>query len=237
MDRHGTDMFRLPRRARRRFPRRGQPRRRGRSAQDRTGVHHLERRPGDPLELVQLVVVPAGAGCPLEEPVRPVVGHHQAVGPERLEQDAGLPGEARDVVVGSQPEPQPHRWQIGIGAAGGEVGGRVDVAALGAGERDAHGVVDAPGLHLLAAHQAGEDRQPGGVGRGPAVGPPGVRAQVERGAVGGVPAATVAARLPELVQPTRALLHHDRGDDRYPLRSARRRGSGTGRGRSRRGTP
>src|SRR5688572_29505119 len=45
---------------------------------DGTGVHHLERRSGDRLQLREIVVVPARMRAALEEPVAAVVGHDQA---------------------------------------------------------------------------------------------------------------------------------------------------------------
>jgi len=68
----------------------------------------------------------------------------------------------------------------------------VDPSVAGALEGDADRVVEVAGGDLVVADEAGEDRQPGGVGGGPAVGAAGGGAQVPRGSRVGVP---VRARL------------------------------------------
>ena len=53
---------------------------------------------------------------------------------------------------------------------------------------------------LVVAHQAGQDRQPGRVGRRPAVGPPAVRVHVEERARAGLPLAAVVEDVVQLVE-------------------------------------
>src|SRR3954449_7295018 len=69
-------------------------------ALDRAGLHDLERRAGDPLELVEVLVVPAPVGRAGDVPVRAVVGHDHPVRLERLGDDARLAAQAADVVGG-----------------------------------------------------------------------------------------------------------------------------------------
>ena len=71
------------------------------------------------------------------------------------------------VEVGPQAETLAHRRIAAAGEARGEVPRRPHEGAAGLGRREAQGVTDLAGGDLLVAHQAGEDRQPGGVGRGP----------------------------------------------------------------------
>src|SRR3954447_19213475 len=57
-----------------------------------TGVEDLEVRSGDRLQLVEVVVVPAGARRALEEPVRAVVGDDQPIALHRHRDHTGLAG-------------------------------------------------------------------------------------------------------------------------------------------------
>ena len=102
--------------------------------------------------------------------------------------------------LGLETETQAHRRQVGVGAAAGVVGRRVDVGPLRRVDGEAQGVVDLPFLHLVVAHEAGKHRQAGRVGRGPAVGTQGVGAQVEHGARAGRPALTAGVGVEELVE-------------------------------------
>ena len=79
---------------------------------------------------------------------------------------------------------------------------RIDVRAPRALHREAQRVVDASGRRVAApAREAGEDRQPRGVGRRPAGRPQRVRAQVPDGAGPGRPAAALLVQCVELVEP------------------------------------
>ena len=84
--------------------------------------------------------------------------------------------------------------------------------ALRAADREAQGVVDHALLHdLVVADEAGVDRQPGGVGGGPAVGPQGVRAEVEHRARAGLPRRAAALRVggEQLVELARGVVDHE----------------------------
>ena len=166
----------------------------------RSGVHRLEGRARHRLELVEVGVVPLAVGGAGQEPVRAVVGDEHAVGLEALQDDPGRAVVAAQVEGRLQPEPGAHRRDVRIGGGAGLVGGRADVAALGGGHGEPQRVVDVAGQHLVAADQAGQDRQPGGVGRGPAGRPERVRVQVEHRAGLRGPAAAAAGRPVQLVQ-------------------------------------
>src|SRR5439155_22858253 len=85
-----------------------------------------------------------------------------------------------------------------------------------AGDREAQGVVDAAVLQVLVAREAGEDRQPGGVGRGP-----GLRPQVVRVEAPDRPRSGTPGRLPGLRRVERVQLVEAAGvavdDDRVAI--------------------
>ena len=91
---------------------------------------------------------------------RAVVGDDQPVALQRPQNDKRLTMVAGEAEAGLQAQTQPHRRQVGIGAGGGEVGGRMDVAALGLLDGDAQGVVDLPGLHFRVAASSGKMGRP-----------------------------------------------------------------------------
>jgi hypothetical protein len=144
--------------------------RRGSAGDHGAGVHHLERAGGHLLQLIQVGVVPAGIGGATHEPVGPVVGDDEPVVLHACQQDQRRPVVAAGVEVGPQPDPQPHGRQGRVGARRGRVGGGMDESGVGGRERDAQRMGDVPRGHLVVAGKAGEDREPGGVGRRPRVG-------------------------------------------------------------------
>ena len=79
-----------------------------------------------------------------------------------------------------EPDPHPHRRQVGVGVRAGEVAGGEHEPPARLDDGEPEGVADGPLVHhLVVTHQAGEDRQAGGVGRGPPRRPQGVRIEVE----------------------------------------------------------
>ena len=93
--------------------------------------------------------------------------HRLGVGAEEAHVEAGLESEAGA-----------HGRQRGVPGGARLVAGRPHVGPVRALGRDADGVVDQPGRHLVPPHQAGEDGQAGGVGRGPPGRAQGVGTQV-----------------------------------------------------------
>ena len=77
---------------------------------------------------------------------------------------------------------------------------RVDVRLLRDRDGDPQRVADDAAVSLVAAREAGQDRQPGGVGGRPALGAQRVRAQVPGRAAVGVPARALALGRVELEQ-------------------------------------
>ena len=98
---------------------------------------------------------------------------------------------------------QTHRRQVAVGERRGEVARRVDERAPGPRDGDPQGVVDRAVTELLVAREAGEDRQAGGVGGGPAGRPQPVREQAPGGSGAGSPARAALERIgrEELPQP------------------------------------
>src|ERR1044072_36985 len=156
-------------------------------------AHDLEGAAGDPLQLAQVLVVPAPVAAAAEEPVGAVVGDDHPVALQRFGYDPGAAAEAAEAVAGLEAQPHSHRRGAGAGCVAGAVGGGVDPGVAGALEGDPDRVVEAAVGDLVVADEAGEDRQPGGVGRGPGVRPQGARAQVPADAGVGVPVGAAAA--------------------------------------------
>ena len=109
---------------------------------------------------LEVVVVPAGRRCALEEPVAAVVGDDEAVALHRLGDHPRLAGQPADVEARpSAAAACPSAAASGRSLRRGEVGGRQDEAALGLRERDPDRVADLARGDLVVAHQAGQDRQ------------------------------------------------------------------------------
>src|ERR1035437_4010031 len=116
----------------------------------RVGVHDLEVGPGELLQVVQLVVVPARVRCAADVPGRAVVGEDHAVALESGQDDARLRPEAGDVDRGLEAHAQAHRRQVRT-CGRGEMAGRVDVSArLVRGEAD--GVANDAGGYFVVAN-------------------------------------------------------------------------------------
>ena len=118
------------------------------------GVHDLEVRALDDVELVQHVVIEprvAGAG---HVPGRAVVGEDHPVVLERLGDDPRLRGEAGGVVGRLEPHAQAHRRQAERARFAGLVARRVDVRRARPVGREAEGVGDLAGGDLVVADEA-----------------------------------------------------------------------------------
>ncbi len=131
--------------------------------------HDLERVAGDRVALVDVLdrLRPAPVGRAGDEHRRALVGEHQPVALERAHDGQ------RGAAVGRLVEGGLQAPARAVGRGGG-VGRRPAVArrrlpgAARARQREAQGVADGPRGGLVVAQQAGEDGQPGRVGRGPA---------------------------------------------------------------------
>src|SRR4051812_46061610 len=144
-------------------------------------LHDLEGAAGDPLQLVQVLVVPAAVAAAGEEPVAAVVGDDQAVALHRQSDRLRGTAEAAETVTGLQSQAQAHRRRARGGGVTGAGGGGVAPGVAGAREGDANRMFEAAGGDLVVADETGEDRQAGGVGRGPALRSARRRAQVPFG--------------------------------------------------------
>ena len=153
---------------------------------------------------------PTPVGGALEVPGGPVVRQHEAVLRHRTQHDPRLGGVRRDVVAGVEPEARPHRRVARIIGRAGLVACRPQVGPLRDRRGEADRMVDVARPHLVVAQEAREDRQAGGVGRRPAIGPQPVRAQVPHRARPCRPPPALQPRVPRLVQPTGARIDHDR---------------------------
>src|SRR5579871_1320539 len=146
---------------------------------DRPRVHDLEVAPLDLPDLREPLLVPARVGGARDEPVRAVVGDDHPVLLESVQDDLDLLGEARHVDLRLEPDPEPHGRKARVRAPAREVAGRAYVAALRLLHGEPESVLDRSlGHGLVVADEAGEDREAGGVGRGPARLPQVIRAQV-----------------------------------------------------------
>src|SRR5689334_1610807 len=174
------------------------------SAAVRTGgaLDYLEGAAGNALQLIEVLVVPAAVATAAEEPVGSVVGDDHAVALERFGDHAGAAAEAAEPVARPEPQARPHRRRACARRVAGAVRGGMEPSVPGAVEGDADRVFEVARGDLVIADEAGEDRQPGGIGRGPRVRPAGARAQVPARARVGIPmpAAGLEERPVELVE-------------------------------------
>src|SRR5437660_1618847 len=83
------------------------------------------------------------------------------------------------IAVGTQPITFPHARQVLVGLLAGEMRGRIDIRTPGILYREAHGVLDHAAFELVETDDRGKDRQPGRIGRSPAIGPLLVRLEIE----------------------------------------------------------
>ena len=86
---------------------------------------------------------------------------------------------ATDVVAGLETQPQAHGRQVRVGGVASVMRRRIDVGRLRLLHGEAQSMVDGARVHLLVAHQAGQNGQTGRVGRRPAVGAQSVGREVE----------------------------------------------------------
>src|SRR5215218_8966135 len=107
-----------------------------------SAFHHLEGAAGDPLQLVQVLVVPAAVAGSGEEPVGAVVGNDQAVALHRQGNGLRRAAELAEAVAGREAQAQAHRRGARRVGVAGAVGGWVDPGVAGALEGDADRVVD-----------------------------------------------------------------------------------------------
>jgi len=160
-----------------------------------------------PAKAVQVVVLPGRIGGTADVPVRAVVGQDHPVALERGEDHPRLGAEAADIHRSLEPHPQAHGRQVGRGVAACVVPGRVEMRLAGGGEGEAEGMVDHPGGHLVVAGQSGQDRQPGGVGAGPAVRTQGIGAEIPDRPGASVPRLAASRGVPQLVEGAGILVH------------------------------
>ncbi len=104
------------------------------------------------------------------------------------------------IEAGFEPQPKTHRWQTGIGAAGGIMRGRVDKAHLCLLNREAQCMGDHARLDFVVAHQSGENRQASRIGGSPGIRPQRVGVQVEHSARTGIPARSDVAGMVQFIQ-------------------------------------
>ena len=116
-------------------------------------------------ELINLLVGPSVVRGSLEVPVAPVVGEDHAVLLERTEDDLHRGRVAGDVERSLQAHAHPHRWQVRVRVAAGEVACGRDVCAACVLRREAQRVRDLLlAEHLVVADEAGEYGKARGVG-------------------------------------------------------------------------
>src|SRR3954471_20755563 len=99
-------------------------------------LHDLEGAAGDPLQLVEVAVVPAAIAAAGEEPVAAVVGDDQAVALHRQGDRLRGAAEAAESVAGLQAQPQAHRRRARVRGVAGAVRGRMDPGVASALEGD-----------------------------------------------------------------------------------------------------
>ena len=112
--------------------------------------------------------------------------------------------------------------------------GGPEIGPAGAGRSEAQRMANLPGGHFVVAGQAGQNGQPRGVGRSPAVRAQGVAAQIEDRAGVGLPATVgLGEGVEKLVEQAGGLIHHQHVAVAVAVRAAfdgRIRGDGIGAG-------
>ena len=150
-------------------------------------LNHLEVVGGQSAERrIEHIVVPAPVHRPADVHVGAVVRDDQAVPFHRAEDPLHVRRERGDILARLQAQTRAERWRAAGGA--GAMRRRPHVTVRGT-RGDAEGVPDLTGRHLVVAHEAGKDRETGGVGRRPLLGAARVRRQIEYGTGARVPAA------------------------------------------------
>ncbi len=130
---------------------------------------------------------------------------------QRLQDYPRLRREIRRVEAGPQAEARAHRRGSAAARAAVAVACRVHVRVVQGLGGEADRMVDLTPLDLVVANQAGQDRQPRRVGRGPAPRPEVVHTEVPDRARAGPPplSAVLAPRLVQLVEPAAIPVQHE----------------------------
>ena len=182
----------------------------------RVGVDHqarlvdgLEGAAWHRLELVEKRGRPTRAGVGPEVPIGTVVVQDQPVLLQGAQDHLGLGRVARDVEARLQPEPGTHRWEVRVGRRPLSGGRRPYVRGVRCRRLDPDGVRDDARLHLVVAHQPGQNGCARGVHRRQPA-PEGIGVEVPDGAVGRVRSGvTGVERVVELVVGARCRVDHD----------------------------
>ena len=88
---------------------------------------------------------------------------------------------AGDIEVAPQAKPLAHARQRRVGFPAGEVARRIGVLPARAANGHAHGVPHEAARHFVVSDDGRKNRQSGGVGRRPSLGPQPVRREIEGG--------------------------------------------------------
>src|SRR3954452_18172183 len=181
------------------------------STPKRRCVDHLEVRALHLAERVEVVVVPALVRRARDVPGRSVVRQDHPVALEGDEDGTGLLREAVHVETCLEAQALAHRRKIRVGQARREVPRGVDERLARAVRREAQRVVDAALLQVLVAREPRQDRQAGGVCRGPSLWPDLVRLQTPGRAGTGLPRLAAVLRIGgvELVELAGVAVDHD----------------------------
>ena len=131
-------------------------------------VHHFKIRSVQAAQIVQVVIVPARIRRAGKEPGRAVIGDHHAVLLERAQDDLVGRRKAGNIEVRAQPEANAHGRILRPGQARRVMPRGPHERAPGLRNRKTQRVADLARQDLVIADQAGEDRQAGRIGRGPA---------------------------------------------------------------------
>ena len=162
-------------------------------------------------QLVQVVVVPAARRRAADEPRRAVVGEDHPVALQRLRTTRAWRGKPEMSKLACSRTRRPIGGRSGSSELEAKWRAGIHVRAPRALGGEAQRVVDRAAAHLLVAREAGQDRQPGGVGRGPAARAQAVRAQVPDRARARAPAPAAGLRIggEQLVQAAAVAVHDD----------------------------
>ena len=164
-------------------------------------VHGLEVGAGEPVQLVEDIVVEARVGHARHVPRRAVVGEDHPVALERDCDHLGLRRQAGKIGRRLEADPQPHRRQAGAGRARRVVAGGVEVRLAGDRCGEPERMEDPAGGQLVVAHEPREDRQTCRVGGRPVERAERVRVEIPLRARACLPGAVDQLRVVQLVEP------------------------------------
>ena len=136
---------------------------------------------------MQMIVVPAFIRDPANIPGRAIVGQDHPVFLKGAQDHLHFGRITREIKTGLEAKTLAHGGNLGFRVPRGVMPGRPDIFPPGDWRRKAEGMSDFPGGHFFETDQTRQDREAGGIGRGPGFRPQFIGIQIELGTGPGLP--------------------------------------------------